>query len=213
MTISKNLWKVAAVLLVMCLITAAMISGTFAKYTSTFVGEDTALVAKWSVSGTGDDFKTSGSALTLDLFQHEYDNNIKTSEGGVYIIAPGVGGDFTIQFDNDSDVAAKVDFTIATTGSAANVPIKYWFDGDITSVSAIDLADKLDIKFATIAEGNPTTTVVTQKVNWGWAFEGADVAVDDAIDTAFGTSSAAIGRTSYGLTITASAVQIAPATE
>ena len=201
MTISKNLWKLAALLLVMCLISAALISGTLAKYSDTYAGEDTALVAKWKVTGTGDGFNTSGSALTLDLFQHAYDQNVTTSDGGVYIIAPGVGGEFTVQFDNDSDVAAEVDFDIATTGSAVGVPITYWLDTSVASLSAIQLAGELNTAFTTVPINDNVSTVV----HWAWAFNG-----DDVVDTAFGTSSAAIDRTTYGLTITASAIQKAP---
>ena len=203
MTISKNLWKLAALLLVMCLISAALISGTLAKYTDTYAGEDTALVAKWEVTGDGDGFDTSGSALTLDLFQHGYDNNIKTSEGGVYIIAPGVQGDFTIVFDNNSDVAAEVNFDIATTGTAVDVPIKYGLtSGDRTHDINWLKAALNTSSFSAIPVG---AAPVTQTVYWGWAFNG-----DDAADTVLGTSSAAIGHTTYGLTITASAIQIAP---
>jgi len=211
MTISKNVWKLAALLLVMCLISAAMISGTFAKYTDTYAGEDTALVAKWEVTGTGDGFITSGGALTLDLFQHEYDTNVTTSDGSVYIIAPGVSGDFTVEFVNSSDVAAMVDFTIATTGTAVNVPIVYGFTTGAGLVyNAADLAEELDNVFAKVTEGGITLpTTVTQKVYWGWAFEGGN----DAADTLLGTSSAAIDRTTYGLTITASAIQLEPDTE
>ena len=164
-------------------------------------------MAKWEVTGTGDGFNTSGSALTLDLFQHLYDQNVTTSDGGVYIIAPGVGGEFTVQFNNNSDVAAEVDFDIATTGSAVGVPITYWLDTSVTSLSAIQLAGELDTAFTTV----PINGNVSKIVHWAWVFEGDDVPVDDAADTAIGIASAdAASRTTYGLTITASAVQIAP---
>lgn len=207
MTISKNLWKVAALLLVMCLISAAMISGTFAKYSDTYAGEDTALVAKWEVTGTGGGFNTSGGGVTLDLFSHAYDVNIATGLSDD-LIAPGVAGDFVLTFVNSSDVAAMVDFTIATTGSALNVPIKYGFTtGAGINLDAAQLATALDSEFANIAVGNPSTTV-TKTVYWSWPFFVNDTL--DAADTAIGTSSAAINRSTYGLTITASAIQKAP---
>lgn len=36
--VSKNVWKMTGLLLVVSLISLAVISGTFAKYTSTFAG-------------------------------------------------------------------------------------------------------------------------------------------------------------------------------
>jgi hypothetical protein len=45
---NKNTFRVAALLLVACLISSVMLSGTFAKYTSEYAGQDTALVARWS---------------------------------------------------------------------------------------------------------------------------------------------------------------------
>lgn len=203
MTISKNLWKLAALLLVMCLISAALISGTLAKYTDTYAGEDTALVAKWEVTGTGDGFNTSGGGITLDLFGHTYDTNIATGSGVNYI-APGVAGDFVIQFANSSDVAAEVEFTLATTGSALNVPILYGTTTSAINLTVAQLETALDSAFNDLTMGE----TATQTVYWSWVFNG-----DDAADTVLGKQSVVDNRSTYGLTITASAIQIAPATE
>jgi hypothetical protein len=45
---NKNTFRIGALLLVACLISSVMLSGTFAKYTSEYAGQDTALVARWS---------------------------------------------------------------------------------------------------------------------------------------------------------------------
>lgn len=53
--------KLAALLLVLTLVTTCFVSGTFAKYVSEGEGKDAARVAKWGVKVeiTGDGFKTT----------------------------------------------------------------------------------------------------------------------------------------------------------
>lgn len=131
MTISKNVWKIAALLLMLCLITATLISGTFAKYTSKLAGQDTALVAKWDIAATAGGVEMADATKELDLFSHEYDTHITQQDSGDYIIAPGVDGEFTLQFANNSDVDAAVTFAIAKTEGAADVPIKYGLDSGL----------------------------------------------------------------------------------
>ena len=217
MTITKNVWKAAALLLILCLVSAVMISGTYAKYTNTYAGEDTALVAKWEIDGTGGIFNTTGTGINLDLFSHAYSQNVRTSNGAMYIIAPGVAGDFTIAFDNNSDVAANVTFDIAATSGSAIVPIKYGFTSsdvthDITWLKS-QLNNNITSTFAAIGVDAPAAT---QIVYWEWPF-GTGVPADDLYDTNLGIASsdsdaASHGRTQYGLTITATAIQVQPTT-
>ena len=211
MTISKNVWKIAALLLMLCLISATLISGTFAKYTSKLAGQDTALVAKWDIAATAGGVEMADATKELDLFSHEYDTHITQQDSGDYIIAPGVDGEFTLQFANNSDVDAAVTFAIAKTEGAADVPIKYGLDSGSVDLTIDGLKAALDTKFTTVEKGGePASTTV----HWKWAFgEDGDVAAN-AADTALGTTSAGgDARTSYGLTITATATQVAPATE
>jgi hypothetical protein len=69
---NKNrIFRVSALLLVLCFISTVMISGTFAKYTSEYSGQDTALIAKWSLDVTdgSHDFEISpDDPAELDLF-------------------------------------------------------------------------------------------------------------------------------------------------
>jgi hypothetical protein len=201
MTITKNVWKAAALLLILSLITAVMISGTYAKYTSEFSGEDTALVAKWEVVTTSGGIQVSGGAIDLNLFSHEYDNNVTTSDAGVYIIAPGVDGQFALSFENKSDVAANITFEMDTISGSADVPIVFSTDAAFsTSTSSITtFVSGLDLD---VAQG----ATATQTVYWQWPFESGD----DAADTALGQQSAVDDRSEYGLTVTASAVQVQP---
>jgi ABC-type cobalt transport system substrate-binding protein len=55
--------RITILLLVLCLISTAMLSGTFAKYTSEYAGADTALIAKWEIEFDDDNTTTSGTTL------------------------------------------------------------------------------------------------------------------------------------------------------
>lgn len=216
-------FKIGALLLVVALISTVMISGTFAKYTSEYSGQDTALVAKWDVkpeagqTGNLEAIAETGDSVTeLDLFQHAHTkmlNSITTNGGIDYIIAPGVSGSFDIKVTNDSDVDAKMTFVLETVAGSANVPMVYTIEGDSPATEYTDLnllAGALTMD--NVTQGG-TNKVVT--VNWEWKFNDVND-VNDSInkaDTLLGTASAGAGageRTSYTLKITATATQVEP---
>lgn len=230
----NRVFRVASLLLVLCFVSTVMISGTFAKYTSEFSGQDTALIAKWDVTvsgGQGNDLEalTDGSpAATLDLFSHAYDVNIVEGAGADKIIAPGVSGEFTLSVTNKSDVAAGVEFEFDVSGDAVDVPIEYSLSSNFDetyTISYVDseLVDNLGPKVA-FSQVDPGETPETPiKVYWRWAFEkevNEDPSERDISDTALGVASAdkfndeetEEERTEYILTVTATATQIAPET-
>ena len=63
--------KFTMLVLILTMLSLCLVSNTYAKYTSTFAGSDTAIVAKWSVSA-GDAGQT-----TINLFDASkiYDTN------------------------------------------------------------------------------------------------------------------------------------------
>jgi hypothetical protein len=127
MTLNKKTFRIAGLLLILCLISAAILSGTFAKYTNEYFGQDTALVAKWDLEMKAGEKEFSVSpdpVADLDLFEHAYKNNIAQKDGDDYIIAPGVDGEFTLSMTNNSDVAAAITFDITKTG--ADVPMEFF---------------------------------------------------------------------------------------
>lgn len=202
MTLTKNVWKAAALLLILALISAVMISGTYAKYTSEYAGQDTALVAKWNIVASGSAIGMDWEAHNLDLFQHT-SSHVASPVGDDYIIAPGVSGDFTLAFVNNSEVDAKIGFTIAENGSA-DVPIEFSLQDDfaplLSDVGALKAELDGDSELRDLAMGES----VEKKVYWRWP-----EADDNARDTTLGENSFD-SRISYGLTITASAVQVLP---
>ena len=155
---NKNqIFRIVSLLLVLCFISTVMISGTFAKYTSVYSGHDTALIAKWSldVKGGSVDFDLGDDATAeLDLFSHEYDKyinqKVKVGDDDIYIIAPGVDGEFVLSVTNNSDVAAEVEFGF--TASGADVPMQFSlvaFDDEafIQHVSRIIVFSREEIGF------------------------------------------------------------------
>jgi hypothetical protein len=202
--------RITILLLVLCLISTAMLSGTFARYTSEYAGADTALIAKWDVKFNGNEPTTS--TAELDLFSHAYNTNIIAGAGDDKIIAPGVSGDFTLKVENKGDVAAKMTFDFEDSGTAGTVPIEYSLDGSTWGdLDALKTAlDELE-KMKNVAAENGTAE---QIVEWRWPFDGSDVyETNDEDDTELGKASAnGASRSTYILNVTATATQIEPGT-
>lgn len=171
--------KFTMLVLILTMLSLCLVSNTYAKYTSTFAGSDTAIVAKWDVSA-GD------ASTTIDLFNSSkiYDTNGVTdyTQGGTDdtdvtngttdgIIAPGTWGSFSYSVSNNSDVNAT--YTVDYTVTAANVPLEWSVDGSTWSTNLSNVS--------TTALNMGATANIT--VYWRWAFNG-----DDTADTALGTA-------------------------
>ena len=158
------------ILAVLCIATSCFVSSTFAKYTNTATGTDTATVAKWDIKqgdlSTGTTFTDT---ITFDLFavsaiadtkdaSEADDENVKNGTGTTAIIAPGTKGSFDLVISNNSEVTAEWTLGVALTGDAASqIVLSYAQDG-----SAITDLNKVQIAMG-------TTTTIT--VSWVWAFE------------------------------------------
>lgn len=116
----NRMMRLASVLLVCVLMTTSVISGTFAKYTTSAEAEDTARVARWGVelAVTGGD----------TLFSKEYDGTdsritVKSSDTED-VVAPGTQNTTGVTFtlNGTPEVATKV---TASIGAAEDVFLKY----------------------------------------------------------------------------------------
>ena len=128
----NKMMRTAAVLGVATMLTASVISGTFAKYTTSSTGSDSARVAKWGLNDS--------SSITLDnLFSDKYTNDskletVKSSENSKDVIAPGTKGSATIKFEytgkngeSNSNISAPevgYTFVVDTEGSTCAESIK-----------------------------------------------------------------------------------------
>ena len=224
--------RIAAVMLMLCLVTTCAISGTFAKYTTEATGEDTARVAYWGFTGENADI-----ALT-DLFKDTYSTDVK---GAVDVIAPGTTNSATFVFKY-TDKSTTVDapevayqITVSTDGSECADAIKQnpnivWKLGSTTFETTTDAGgttyafDKLlaaiEALAGNAANGNTATAGVAsygpsadylpditteQTITWEWIFDQAAGGEDyDTGDTAMGNNPADLEVT---IKITVNAVQ------
>jgi hypothetical protein len=171
--------RAAILLLVLCMISTAMLGGTFAKYTSEYAGQDTALVARWSfTSSLGDE----GTNIELPIWEHAYTTNILQQSEDDYLIAPGIQGEFTVDFTYDADVDANLIFNFTKSGvGATTVPLQYSLSSDFSTIyySLDDLEDAIVLD--TVASGTDGTYVIAQTtpgspktidktVYWRWPY-------------------------------------------
>jgi hypothetical protein len=198
---SKTL-RAAMLLLLTCMILTAMFGGTFAKYTSTYSGQDTALVARWSFTAEGGEITMGAENTELNLFDHLYNTYINQTYGtdvgsdhAQYIIAPGVEDEFTVKMDYIADVDADVVIEIETLEDSANVPMEYSVNGGTNWVDLEGLADALadrikstnasgkisalfpdedgTFRIAAVANNSTDDVNISETVKWRWAYDGA----------------------------------------
>lgn len=181
---TNKMMRIASVLLVAVLLTTCVISGTFAKYTTTATANaDSARVAKWDVKLEG---ASMTNTFTFDLFNTVGDtddaDDDKADDASVkngtdeVIIAPGTEGSFELNLKNDSEVDATyaIDYTVTNT---ANIPVKFAVKvGDGEKSAYGELADVSATAFAMGAD-------VAITIYWQWAFNG-----NDTDDTNLGTA-------------------------
>ena len=125
--------KLASILMMACLMTTCVISGTFAKYVSTTSASDKARVAKWG-------FKEASITID-DLFDAVYDTNkvVATTD----VIAPGTTSSTTIKFQFD-----------AGTSGVTAPEVAYSFKVDASeSAIAAEIENNANIQWA-LVEGD-----------------------------------------------------------
>lgn len=178
---SSMMVRLVAILVVVMMFTMCMMSGTFAKYTSSATGSDVASVAKWDIK------VNTKNIAQYDLFDFELFKTIKDSDGindetdmspvDGSIIAPGTSGNISIVIKNDSQVNAEYDIEYSVTNTNG-IPVQFSLDGsdwknDITELNVTGEAIAM----------NATKTAT---VYWQWPFNG-----NDARDTTLGTEATA----------------------
>lgn len=192
---SSMMVRLVAVLAVTMMFTMCFVGGTFAKYTSSGTGTDTATVAKWSFKVGETDIATNGT-FTFDLFKTIKDTNGTDNESDMSpvdgsIIAPGTQGSFDLVLTNASQVTAQyaIDYTVTNTN---NIPVKFSVDGGNTWTD--DLADVVASDSTKLAANSGTTKI---NVQWKWDFNG-----NDTTDTTLGSAGTAVLTVAAAVTAT-----------
>lgn len=214
--------RAALLLLVLTLITSCFVGGTFAKYTTSASGSDSARVAKWGFKPT---------TISLDnLFKTAYDTTVKAGDNPqTDVIAPGTKGEATFGFTygGAEGIAPEVAYTfeVSTTGSECaddihnNTNIKWSLDRQLAKadgktdgswdalIAAIEALDgnKTDNTYGpnTLPAAFATAGANEHTVGWEWVFYTDDTA--DTTDTSMGNATALADVT---LKITVTATQI-----
>lgn len=196
----NNVMRIASALLVAVLLTTCAISGTFAKYTTSFSGNSAARVAKWGF--------TDPTNVTFDLFADTYNNGAIASQGDDNVIAPGASGEFSITLVQAQDVAAtevayafNVDIVAEDSTEAALLNKIVWsFNGtdNLTFAQLQTAINELDGEYLP----GDAPDVTTIEISWEWVFE-----VDSATNTD-DTELGQAGTADVSITFTFSATQI-----
>lgn len=225
--------RVSAVLLTLVMITSCFVGGTFAKYTTSSTGSDSARVAYWGFDANAE--------IDIAMFATEYDDSVLSSNED-NVVAPGTSKTTTFAFG----YTPKGDTVNALTAGAIAAPeVDYTFvvnptiTGDYDALDAnpnfkwtLQAPDADDAtEYDTVAEllaavkalsGDdsgtkvyeagtlPTTFSAADEVytiGWTWAYEtaGSGMAAQDVTDTAMGNAQDLDDVT---FTITISATQI-----
>ena len=161
--------RMILITLLIVMIALILVSGTYAKYTSSASGSSTARVAKWSFNVGGNDI-VAKDTFTFDLFKTITDTDGKNetdvvSANGEKVIAPGTSGKFDLILENKSETSAKYDITYTVTNTAS-IPVQF-------SVNGIDWTDSLENiesrNTDTRLDANGGTKTIT--IQWKWAYE------------------------------------------
>ena len=126
--------RAAAVLLILVMLSTSMVAGRYARYTSSASGNDSARVAKFRVTESGE---------------------LKTTF--IVKISPGKSVDKTITVANDSEVA--VEYEIIARNEHNNLPLQFQLMDGETPVDAAQLAPgkTKDLTFRIIWEAGYTS--------------------------------------------------------
>ncbi len=207
--------RVAAVMVVLAMLSTCLVSGTFAKYVTSGSSSDTARVAKWGVTVTPSDNSMFKTTYATSDDQGYTGNSVVSSNDAEQVVAPGTsGGLSTVELGGKSEVAvrvtnkAEVKLTGWTVDGADYCPLVVSVGGKAIAypgtVTGYENAIKAAIEAYT-ADYAPGTDLGSKTdacpvVTWKWAFEGND----DTKDTKLGDA----GSANVNISITTTLTQI-----
>lgn len=201
--------RAALLLLVLTLITSCFVGGTFAKYTTSATGSDTARVAKFGVqiTATGATFAKEYATDDAGVAATIAKSVVSTGEN---VVAPGTKGDMVkMALSGTPEVAVRVGYTAHVTVSNWTVDggfycpitikvkgedgISHVFHGlDYTDAGQFALA--VENQIATFSANYAAQTdlnaagVTAPEVSWAWVYEGVDEHQTNEKDTALGNA-------------------------
>ena len=173
----NRLFMLGLVTVFVAVLSLTLVSSTFARYTSTITGGDSARVAKWLVTYEDQNDTVSGAAastnITFDLFNdvkeldnsgnptEEAETDISNADGT--LIAPETGGTFEFTLSNSSEVNATYAITYAITNTPG-IPLEYRVKVGTGEYSAW-AATLANVEATNLAH---TSGTVTYTIQWRW---------------------------------------------
>ena len=185
--------RIASILLMLVLITSCVISGTFAKYTTSGSSSDSARVAKWGVvvHASGDDVGVLENAEGTNL-----EADVVTGLGKK--IAPGTKGKIcSFAIEGQPEVVVRIEYIATVTLEGWEVDGLFYCPVDIivgnktvekgssSSDYVTNIEDAIEMSYKVAAGSNLSGNDLN--VTWKW-----DYSTDEAIslkDTALATKS------------------------
>lgn len=205
--------KLIAILLLVAMVSLVLLSGTYAKYTSSASGDDTAVVAKWAIKLNGealsdkisfDLFSESGVYDLADLTDAELADlstatkTIDTDVATGAKVAPGTWGKVAFEVTNESDVSAE--FSINVTALTTTLPLQFSVDGS-NWVEASKITTPYNLGGEKLEVGSTTAQTSQVSLYWKWDFEDGTTETDEA-DTQLGSTGTATCAITANMTAT-----------
>ena len=197
----QRFFMLGIITVLVAVLSLTFVSSTFAKYTSTIDGEDSARVAYWGIN------KDTSAEVVIDLFDDVYANDVDSNDGD-NVIAPGTSKEVNVQFIYVDTTAPEVDYelTISTAGSTISDSIKNntnitWSVGTQTGLTWQEFLDAIEDLGAAYEAGSVNN--VNANLGWSWAIGTTDA--EHELDTAMGNDAESL---TVKLVITATATQL-----
>lgn len=174
--------RLGALAVALTMMTASLMGGTLAKYTTEAIGTGTAIVAKWSIQGNPDIAKVEDKIVAKEVTLQETANTAVLNGK----IAPGVDGTIPVYINLDgTEVATEVKVELipeknvdGSTNLPKNLVIKNT-KGDVIGVNADGsyvIYDK-SFKVADIPKDS-----IKEDIIWEWPFTTTSGDGTDTID-------------------------------
>lgn len=224
----KNIMmRLASTTAVMVMLTTCIVSGTYAKYTTSVEASDSARIAKWGIGAPAD--------LDLELFAtNAFDDGKVLSSDDVNVVAPGTSHEQTIKLFTITGAAPEVkyDYKVELTvepEASTTIDVLDDIEGfkwtlkapGATDAESFDTFADLQAAVNGLSENNiapnklPNKFAVganTMVIGWEWEFEVGDtdaaIAANDVVDTKAGDDSAAGSLDTFEITLSISATQV-----
>lgn len=180
--------KVGAAAVVLTLVTASLVGGTFARYTSTANGEATATVAKWAIAMKANETAPVNDKIEIDLKNTNPDVVMTENK-----IGPGASGTIELVIDGTGSEVGYSYKVVADSSALNGIPLVFTeADGSPVTISS-DASAPTEIETGEVALGD-VGTAKTITLNWKWD----NTSTNDA-DTTLGTA-ATVGKLNFKVT-------------